>query len=240
MAKKSPSDQRQIPHETIDGGLPIISFDTRAVQGVCSDPFEESRFASFESGQDGTVRIWDLRWLKRDVLSIRSDQTSNSYEDVDGLSRGLGKVQSWKEIKWSKIRRGALATLHVEDGMKVWDLREGVETWDDDGIYEKVDRIGTRRGREVGKEEKSFESALGLRNRTQLKDGNPTIREEEEGEILGEEGVGLGNKKFNGQDSDWERIRGWNPLRTLFVTNSNGGKLYCCLNLSLDPSWLEI
>lgn len=89
--------------------------ETTAVHGICFDPFDSTRMASF--GDDGIVRFWDAR-LPKVVLSL------NASLSEDGNT--TKKPAAISHIAFSSIRRGLFGTL-TEDAthMKFWTLMGG-------------------------------------------------------------------------------------------------------------------
>ncbi|GJJ06539.1 hypothetical protein Clacol_000731 [Clathrus columnatus] len=105
------------------------SIPTKAVHGLCYDPFDYHQFASF--GEDGFVRIWDYRYFTSPVLS---------FSERDALSDGAEMspaVNSIAAIEYSKTRRGSILTLERDAHVvRVWDtIRATVEeqVWDHAG-----------------------------------------------------------------------------------------------------------
>jgi WD40 repeat protein len=50
---------------------PILTISTKSVFGLCSDPFDPFRFASYSD--DGYIRIWDIRIPSDPLLTFYSD-----------------------------------------------------------------------------------------------------------------------------------------------------------------------
>lgn len=85
------------------------SWATRAVWGLAPDPTNEHRFASYEDGGQGIVRIWDRRRPGAELLG---------FEAGGG---GVCKI-SW-ESGWES--RGRLGVATREGGVSVWDVING-------------------------------------------------------------------------------------------------------------------
>lgn len=89
--------------------------ETTAVHGICFDPFDSTRMASF--GDDGIVRFWDAR-LPKVVLSLNA-----SIPDDGGTSRKPAPIS---HIAFSPLRRGLFGTLtEGATYMKFWTLMSG-------------------------------------------------------------------------------------------------------------------
>jgi WD40 repeat protein len=85
------------------------SWTTRAVWGLSPDPTNEHRFASYEDGGQGLVRIWDRRRPGADLLGFEAG--------------GGGVCQISWETGWTS--RGRLGVATREGGVSVWDVISG-------------------------------------------------------------------------------------------------------------------
>jgi len=47
---------------------PSIVISTKSINGVCVDPFNHNRLASF--GDDGIIKIWDIRYVNHNNDAI--------------------------------------------------------------------------------------------------------------------------------------------------------------------------
>ncbi|ORX45946.1 WD40 repeat-like protein [Piromyces finnis] len=90
---------------------PSIIISTKSVNGVCVDPFNHNRLASF--GDDGIIKIWDIRYINHNndaLISINS-------EYKQGIS----------QILWSPIRSGFLAACgNNSQYLNLWNIQEGI------------------------------------------------------------------------------------------------------------------
>lgn len=90
--------------------------DTRATFGICFDPFESTRMASF-GAENGVVEFWDTRKMPVPVLSIRASAASESQE---GAGEGRGRLM---QVAFSPRRRGLVGTLSAEARhVRLWTL----------------------------------------------------------------------------------------------------------------------
>lgn len=98
----------------------VTTWGTRMVQGIAANPFNSQQFAS--SGEDGIVRLWDLR-RPMDALLSFSEIDAGA---VSARQRPTVIAKPLVEIKWSHTRRGILTTLE-RDGhsLRVWQLEDG-------------------------------------------------------------------------------------------------------------------
>lgn len=91
--------------------------ETQAIYGICFDPFDPSRMASF--GEDGIVEFWDTRKMPKPVLSL---QAAASEDDDPRVRRFL------THIAFSPARRGLFGTLTNDSRhVRFWSLM-GSET----------------------------------------------------------------------------------------------------------------
>jgi WD40 repeat protein len=86
--------------------------ETQAVYGVCFDPFNSMRMASF--GEDGVVEFWDARKIPKPVLSLHAA----IVEDNDPHGK-----RSLSHIAFSPVRHGLFGTLaHESRYIRLWTL----------------------------------------------------------------------------------------------------------------------
>ncbi|KAG8931547.1 hypothetical protein FRC02_002535 [Tulasnella sp. 418] len=103
----SPAGAQQIQH--------------RACLGLCTDPWDETKFASF--GEDGGVRLWDRRYFTVSPLL--------TFTGADASADG-GRAGSISSIAFSPSRRGILASLGVDAGtVRLWNFVGGYDIGDD-------------------------------------------------------------------------------------------------------------
>ncbi|KAJ3324946.1 hypothetical protein HDV06_005534 [Boothiomyces sp. JEL0866] len=96
---------------------PIFTISTKAVHGICSDPFTHQRFASF--AEDGIIKVWDTRKISEAILTVNSD-----------FRFGIGG------IAWCCTRSGVLSGFGKESPIaRLWEMdsvcfssQSGVET----------------------------------------------------------------------------------------------------------------
>jgi len=90
---------------------PNIVISTKSINGICIDPFNHNRIASF--GDDGIIKIWDIRYINHNndaLISINS-------EYKQGIS----------QILWSPIRSGFLAACgNNSQYLNLWNIQEGI------------------------------------------------------------------------------------------------------------------
>lgn len=98
----------------------VATWGTRAVQSIAANPFNSQQFAS--SGEDGIVRLWDLR-RPMDALVSFSEVDAGA---VSARHRPTVIAKPLIEIKWSQTRKGILTTLE-RDGhsLRVWQIEDG-------------------------------------------------------------------------------------------------------------------
>ncbi|GAA5975273.1 hypothetical protein JCM11641_005912 [Rhodosporidiobolus odoratus] len=100
----------------------VATFNTRAVFGIASNPFNAQQFSSF--GDDGIVRVWDLRKPMDPLIS---------FSDADAGAVSTGRKQRSNsvpkplvETAWSTDQRGVFATLEKDAfAPRVWRLADG-------------------------------------------------------------------------------------------------------------------
>lgn len=86
--------------------------ETLAVHGICFDPFDSTRMASF--GEDGVVEFWDTRKMPKPVLSLHAAIAENNIP--------YGK-RTLSHIAFSPVRRGLFGTLvHESRYVRLWTL----------------------------------------------------------------------------------------------------------------------
>ncbi|KAF9979599.1 hypothetical protein BGZ65_006300, partial [Modicella reniformis] len=85
-----------------------LVISTKAVHGLCMDPFHDDRMASCTD--DGNISIWDIRKASQPILSF----------DTGPQKAPLIRIQ------FNPKRSGLIASLTKEAScMKVWDIQEG-------------------------------------------------------------------------------------------------------------------
>jgi WD40 repeat protein len=93
----------------------ILTIATKAVYGLCPDPFDDFKVASF--GDDGGIRIWDRR---------RSSEPVIAFSEADASGDG-GRLSILAEIAFSPTRRGLLGSLERDSSVvRFWDLISNV------------------------------------------------------------------------------------------------------------------
>ncbi|BGP43197.1 hypothetical protein JCM10449v2_007225 [Rhodotorula kratochvilovae] len=99
----------------------VTTWSTRAVHGIAANPFHGQQFTSH--GDDGTVRLWDLRkpmdpllaWSETDAGAVSAQKMRTNV-----VARPLA------ETAWSMERRGTFATLEKDaNRIRVWSLVDG-------------------------------------------------------------------------------------------------------------------
>lgn len=86
--------------------------ETQAVYGICFDPFNSTRMASF--GEDGVVEVWDTRKMSKPVLSLHAAIAEDNNPH---------KKQTLSHIAFSPVRPGLLGTLgHESRYIRLWTL----------------------------------------------------------------------------------------------------------------------
>lgn len=98
----------------------VMTWGTRAVHSIAASPFNDQQFVS--SGEDGIVRLWDLRKPMDPLLSF-------SEVDAGAISakvRPTVVAKPLTEILWSPTQRGVLTTLEKDsNSLRVWNLADG-------------------------------------------------------------------------------------------------------------------
>ncbi|KAF8322197.1 hypothetical protein DL93DRAFT_1270336 [Clavulina sp. PMI_390] len=91
-----------------------IDVDTRAVHGLCFDPFDPLRMASFSD--EGIVEFWDARKIGKPILSLQAAE----IDRADALGSPL-----LAHIEFSPVRRGLFGTLAVDaQHVRLWTLMD--------------------------------------------------------------------------------------------------------------------
>lgn len=86
--------------------------ETQAIHGICFDPFDSTRMASF--GEDGVVEFWDTRNMSKPALSLQAAV----LEDDDPHGRRF-----LTHIAFSPVRRGLFGTLANDSRhVRFWSL----------------------------------------------------------------------------------------------------------------------
>lgn len=104
--------------------------DTRATSGICFDPFESTRMASYYHGENGNgngngiVEFWDTRKMPVPVLTIhmhaQAASLSESHDQEGGGGEGRGRLM---QVAFSPRRRGLIGTLSAEARhVRLWTL----------------------------------------------------------------------------------------------------------------------
>jgi len=79
------------------------------------DPFDSYRFACF--GDDGAVRVWDIRRFSAPVLTFSERDAS-----ADGGGGGKGQANSLASVEFARNRRGIIATMEKDATVvRFWD-----------------------------------------------------------------------------------------------------------------------
>ncbi|KAG0043541.1 hypothetical protein BGZ83_011281 [Gryganskiella cystojenkinii] len=137
----------------------IIS--TKAVHGLCMDPFHDNRMAS--CSDDGNVKIWDIRNASEPILSFYTGPKT-----VQQPSSTLVRIQ------FSPKRAGQLASLTKDAScIKVWNIQEGTV-----GTSRPSSRMETHSESAL----QQGSAAVNLLSRSQDRDGLHTVRELESSE----------------------------------------------------------
>ncbi|KAJ3180188.1 hypothetical protein HDU85_004191 [Gaertneriomyces sp. JEL0708] len=85
---------------------PSWAIATKAIQGICADPFHPERFASF--GDDNVIRIWDSRNTAEPAAVLVTD-----------FRYGIS------QISWCPSRHGCLAASGRDlSALKIWNIQE--------------------------------------------------------------------------------------------------------------------
>ncbi|GAA6007441.1 hypothetical protein JCM11491_004164 [Sporobolomyces phaffii] len=99
----------------------VTSWGTRSVYGLSANPANSQQFISH--GDDGIVRLWDLRKPMDPLLSF-SEADAGAVPTVS--RRSGAPVKPLAEIEWDPQRRGVIATLEKDSSfIRVWNLVDG-------------------------------------------------------------------------------------------------------------------
>ncbi|GAA6043670.1 hypothetical protein JCM8097_008599 [Rhodosporidiobolus ruineniae] len=99
----------------------VTTWGTRAVYGVAANPFNGQQFTSH--GDDGIVRLWDLR-VPLDPLLSFSETDAGSVPARKPRANVVAKPLA--ETAWSPDRRGVFTTLEKDgQALRVWQLVDG-------------------------------------------------------------------------------------------------------------------
>ncbi|KAG0262005.1 hypothetical protein BG011_000429 [Mortierella polycephala] len=133
---------------------------TKAVHGLCMDPFHEDRMAS--CSDDGIIKIWDIRNPSQHILSFFTG--AKTPQPSSALVR----------IQFNPQRSGLLGSLTKEASfLKVWDIQEGTVR-----APRSVSRMDSNHALDSGIQLVSG-GASGLLSRSQDREGLHTVRESE-------------------------------------------------------------
>ncbi|KAF9946376.1 hypothetical protein BGZ72_000381 [Mortierella alpina] len=134
---------------------------TKAVHGLCMDPFHEDRMAS--CSDDGIIKIWDVRNPAQPILSFYTGPKS-APQSSSTLVR----------ISFNPQRSGLLASLTKEATcLKVWDIQEGTMR-----APKTLSRMDSNHALDAGSQQGTG-SASGLLSRSHDREGLQTVRESE-------------------------------------------------------------
>lgn len=137
----------------------IIS--TKAVHGLCMDPFHDNRMAS--CSDDGNIKIWDIRNPSQAILSFYT-----------GSRQTPQTPSTLVRIQFSPQRSGLLASLSKEAScIKVWDIQEGTVR-----APKSVSRMESNHNMDVNGQQGPGNSSSQL-SRSHDKDGLHSVRESE-------------------------------------------------------------
>ncbi|KAG0367163.1 hypothetical protein BGZ54_004307 [Gamsiella multidivaricata] len=169
---------------------------TKAVHGLCMDPFHDERMASCTD--DGNISIWDIRKPSQPILSFDT---------------GLQKAPLVR-IQFNPQRSGLIASLTKEAScLKVWDIQEGTMR-----APRSVSRMDSNHNLDASME-KGSASTSGLLSRSHDREGLHTVRESESDEA--EIGVPILWKSRQTKPSSKSlQSFAWIPT---FVSNSTSG-----------------
>ncbi|KAF9904605.1 hypothetical protein EC991_002533 [Linnemannia zychae] len=177
-----------------------LVISTKAVHGLCMDPFHENRMAS--CSDDGVIKIWDIRNPSQQILSFYTGPKSTPQSST--LVR----------ISFNPQRSGLLASLTKEATcLKVWDIQEGTVR-----APRSLSRMDSNHNLE-GSLQQGAGSAGGLLSRSHDRDGLQTVRESESDET--EVGIPILWKSRRTKPSSKPlQSFAWIPT---FVSNSTSG-----------------
>lgn len=136
----------------------VTTWGTRSGQSMAANPFNEHQMAS--SGDDGVVKLWDLR-RPMDALLSFSEVDAGA---VSARTRPTVVARPLVELEWSTTTSGILTTLERDGyGLRIWDLV--------DGPAAKVDAeaVGESEGQR-GHQEESEQSLSDMRMPVVLQD----------------------------------------------------------------------
>lgn len=98
----------------------VATWGTRAGASLAANPFNERQLVS--SGDDGIVKLWDLR-KPMDALLSFSEVDAGA---VSARTRPTVVARPLVELKWSQSRSGVLATLERDaNNLRIWSLLDG-------------------------------------------------------------------------------------------------------------------
>ncbi|KAF9916366.1 hypothetical protein BX616_003952 [Lobosporangium transversale] len=137
-----------------------LVISTKAVHGLCMDPFHEDRMASCTD--DGNIQIWDVRKASQPILSF----------DAGPQKSPLVRIQ------FNPQRSGLIASLAKEAlCLKVWDIQEGTVR-----APRSISRMDSNHNLEANLQQSSG-STSGLLSRSHDREGLQTVRESESDEL---------------------------------------------------------
>ncbi|KAF9919630.1 hypothetical protein FBU30_010724 [Linnemannia zychae] len=140
-----------------------LVISTKAVHGLCMDPFHENRMAS--CSDDGVIKIWDIRNPSQQILSF--------YTGPKAAPQSSTLVR----ISFNPQRSGLLATLTKEATcIKVWDIQEGTIR-----APRNISRMDSGHNLE-GSFQQGGGGAGGLLSKSHDREGLQTVRESEPNE----------------------------------------------------------
>ncbi|KAG0323147.1 hypothetical protein BGZ99_002924, partial [Dissophora globulifera] len=132
---------------------------TKAVHGLCMDPFNDNRMASCTD--DGNISIWDIRKPTQAILSF----------DTGPQKAPLVRIQ------FNPQRSGLIASLTKDAPcLKVWDIQEGTVR-----APRSVSRMDSNHNLDSNMQQGSG-NAGGILSRSHDRDGLQTVRESESDE----------------------------------------------------------
>ncbi|BGP35160.1 hypothetical protein JCM10296v2_006990 [Rhodotorula toruloides] len=99
----------------------VTTWSTRSIWGIQSNPFNSQQLSCY--GDDGIVRLWDLRKPMDPLLSF-SEVDAGSVPAQKQRANVVPKPLA--ETTWSSEKRGVLVTLEKEgSALRVWNLVDG-------------------------------------------------------------------------------------------------------------------